>query len=168
MNNKAVTYTIYLITSLIWALIYGVIAYFVIYRWIANGNMLVTYLGNIVFIVAILMLDEVGVRFSQTKNPTLTVEVFHKMGRLDKGFYLASLISFKSALYMFYIVALVLSRLTLLEPDSIPFPVNNFLLSIEYGLVLLIASDKLIGQLRKDERRMMKISMKVKGKRSKR
>ena len=59
--------------------------------------------------------------------------------------------SFKSALYCFYIGILICSALIAAEPN---FPVlrdkNSYFLSVRYGILVLVATDKFLEQVFKD------------------
>jgi|GEM_PF-542994 len=167
MLNKKLTLTIYFLSSCLFAVIYGLISYFGIYRGFAQENALLTYFLNLVFIVIGLILDHISMKYAYSKNPYLTEDSIKQMSALTKILYQSALISFRTSLYAFYMIALILSRVTILEPNLIPFQLGNFLTSVEYGLILLIAADKLQEQLIKDEKRIEKISFKLTMRKSK-
>ena len=72
-------------------------------------------------------------------------------------------VSFKASLYLFYLFALTASRLMLLldigEIET-AYSFRNYLLSIEYGLILLVAADKFIDQFIKDKKQMRELAEK--------
>ena len=59
MANKTIPVLTYIVYSLFFAGIYGLVAFFVIYRGLAGGVMLHAYLWNIGFIIAGLVLDKI-------------------------------------------------------------------------------------------------------------
>ena len=60
--------------------------------------------------------------------------------------------SFKSSMYLFYIVILIISAL--MAADTYPYFVlsflDDYLLSVRYGALILIAADKFMEQIFKD------------------
>jgi len=138
------------LSSVLQAAGYGAITYFVIYQLIAAGDVLLTYLLNIVAIVIMLYLDGVAHRFAARRADDLR-EIFPNMPPLLKAVFLLGLGFTRTGMYIFYIVALVLSRVELLRPDLIPFSLGGFFVSIEYGIILLFAFDTLKQLFTKDK-----------------
>ena len=58
--------------------------------------------------------------------------------------------SFKSAMYLFYIVILIYSALAAADPKTFTFFPYEYLLSVRYGILVLIAADKFMAQVTKD------------------
>jgi len=153
MNKlKPLDYFFYIIYSTFTAILYGILVYFLIYRLLANGNMLHAYLWNIVSMVIFLFLDKLGTNQLLSKNL--------KVDGNTIWLYLTSMVSFKTTLYLFYAFILIVSRVSLLEPGIIDPEFQRFVLSIEYTLVLLVAYDKFFEHLTKDDQRLRKISKK--------
>ena len=153
MNKlKLSDYFFYIIYSAFTATLYGVFVYFVIYRLLANGNMLYAYILNIISIVVFLFLDKLGNNQLLSKNLKIDNDAV--------WIYLTSIVSFKTTLYLFYAFILIVSRVSLLEPELIDPEFQRFVLSIEYTLVLLVAYDKFFEHLIKDDQRLRKISKK--------
>ncbi|UOE44149.1 hypothetical protein [Agromyces larvae] len=74
-----------------------------------------------------------------------------RWGKIRLGFLIVfGLMSTKPALYLFYLVALVLSRISALEPTAFSFNPSTYLGSIEGSLLLLVVFDKLVQVVRKD------------------
>jgi hypothetical protein len=71
-----------------------------------------------------------------------------------------SFISFKTILYLFYTFILIVSRVSILAPDFFGNNFNNFVLSIEYCLILVVTLDKFIEHMTKDDNRIKNISAK--------
>ena len=67
------------------------------------------------------------------------------------------LVCFKTALYIFFVFVLIFSAILSLDPSiQVSDSFRNYLASMEYGFVLLIAVDALISQFSKDEQRVKK------------
>jgi len=139
------------LSSVIQAIGYGVITYFVIYRLIAKEDVLLTYLLNIAAIVIMLYLDGLAHRFAARRAPDIRY-AYAEMGGFLKAAFLMGIGFTRTGMYMFYIVALVLSRVEMLRPDLMPFELGSFFVSIEYGIILLFAFDTLKGLFAKDKR----------------
>ena len=58
--------------------------------------------------------------------------------------------SFKAAIYLFYVVILVISGINVANPDFIGPIFNDYLQSVQYGILILIAADAFLGQVFKD------------------
>jgi len=156
MPSKTVEILTYIIYSVISAAVYGLFAFFVIYRGLAGEVMLYAYLWNIAFIIAALVLDKVVNDVLVSKEFVIT----------SKNFIVAvlvhslSFVSFKTTLYLFYSYVLIVSRVSLLEPSLVSEGFRNFVLSIEYCLILVVVVDKFIENLSKDDQRVRQISAK--------
>ena len=59
-------------------------------------------------------------------------------------------VSFRSALYLFYIIILICLALEAVEPGLFPGRFSLYLVSIEYGILVLIAFDIFLNQFFKD------------------
>ena len=157
MKSKAIQIFTYIACSMFSAAVYGVFAYFVLYKTLAGGIMLNMYLWNIGFIILILVLDKLindvllSNDFVINKNNYFTVILVHTV----------SFISYKTTLYLFYTFILIVSSISALKPDIISAYLRSFALSIEYCLVLVVAFDNFIGNLTKDNRRIIKIAEKL-------
>ena len=132
----------------------GLFTYFVIYERLAEGHRLTAYLYNIAFIAVILIFDKIA-------DYLMEKDIRPIFARL---LFVTHFISFKTALYLFYIVMLVVSRISILEPDMIDRHQTSFIYSVEYGVVLLIPLDKFVELLTKDDKRIFKIITKRKKK----
>jgi undecaprenyl pyrophosphate phosphatase UppP len=156
MANKKTDILIYIIIALIPATLYGLFAYFVIYRVLAGENMLYSYLWNIGAIVLLLVADKYV-------NDTLLSKEFIIT---PKNYFFAGLahtlnfISFRTALYLFYIIVLIFSRVAILSPDLLNEDIQNFVLSVEYCLILLVVFDKFIVYLTNDSDKIQRITRK--------
>jgi len=138
------------------AFVFGLFTYFVVYGQIADGHRLTAYVLNLVFIIIILLFDKFA-------NHVMLKDGFLTKERTKIGHFCAQLlfathfVSFKTALYLFYIAMLIVSRVSVLEPDLIDRYHLSFIYSVEYGIVLLIPLDKFFELLTKDDKRILKI-----------
>jgi len=156
-SNKAVQLLLYILSALGTAALYGLFAFFVIYRGLAGGEMLRAYIWNIVCIIALLLLDRLTKEIEVPKGSAVS----RKANSIRRMFYAASFISFKTTLYFFYIFVLIVSRVSLLEPGLFVPEFQRFALAIEYCLILLVAFDKFIEYLLKDDKRIQRIFKKM-------
>lgn len=121
----------------------------VIFFNIAEQNAFYATIGNIVLIIIFVITEKVEkyiyrkVKLTTPKFPTLRkLYDFHMAGP-----------SFKSAMYLFYIVIIVYSALIAANPDfSVRYIFHDpdYLLSVRYGALVLIAADKFMEQIFKD------------------
>jgi len=152
-KKPAVSYVLYALYALIMAAIYGLITYFGVFARGTEGFALRTYIWNLVLITLVLLIDRLYLaklkkKSAKKKRPNQKSKVLH-------------FISFKASLYLFYMFALTTSRLILLLDVADMGAFYNFrsyLLSIEYGLILLVAADKFIDQFIKDKKHMREIA----------
>jgi len=144
--------------TLIMAAIYGFTAYILIYRQLAGESLLYTYVGNMVLIIIFLTVDYIIHGILQSKGFVIT----EKSYRLARFLYLDSLVSFKTTVYLFYIVVLVVSQIISFRPTPANEEIANFFVTIEYGILFVIALDTLIGSVFKDMDRIDGISAKFK------
>jgi len=59
-------------------------------------------------------------------------------------------VSFKSALYLFYFVILVFASIHAASPEVFNEEFGDYLQSVQYGILLLVAADTFFKQLSKD------------------
>ena len=156
MPSKPIQLIAYMIYSLISAAAYGVVAFFVIFRWLAAESMLAAYIWNIVFIIVFLLLDKIANDILLSKELVITKRNFF----IASAMHLLSIVSFKTMLYLFYIFVIISSGIATLQPELLSEEFQNFILSIEYCLILVMAFDVFIGHLLKDDKRVRRITAK--------
>ena len=156
ISGKTIPKLIYVIYSLLSAGIYGLIAFFLIYRGLARGVMLYAYLWNIGFIIVGLVLDKVTDNVLLSKELVITKRNYFFVMLI----HILRFISFKTTLYFFYTFVLIVSRVSLLDPNLVSDDFRNFVLSIEYCLILVVVADKFIEHLRSDDQKIKRISAK--------
>jgi len=143
--KRAVKYVLYVVFS---SGLYGVILYFVS-TWLAGYSLLYAYLGNLVLIIIALASDNATFKvYESVMQSKKHVEELRKSRFLR--FQLDAFVSYKTVLYMFYIVILLFSQIINSGLLLINENLMNYISINEYGILLLIAVDLLIGQFTKD------------------
>ncbi|MCL2841075.1 MAG: hypothetical protein FWE05_09925 [Defluviitaleaceae bacterium] len=149
-----------ILAIIITAALIGLFSYHIIYLRLAGGQSFIAYLINLTFIATVLILDIIA-------NKIMTKEGFMTKERTKLGHFFAQVlfaahfVSFKTALYLFYIVMLIASRTSILHPDFVFSYITGFIYSVEYGILLLIPLDKFLELLTKDDRRILRILHKM-------
>jgi uncharacterized membrane protein len=172
-NQKTVAINISPILSLLVSIIYGVVLYFA-FTWLAGFSLLYAYFGNLALIIIFLAIDESLIKLAEStdylkkeaeklskKLSETTAEDREKTYRIfQKG--LENTVSFKTALYLVYIFILIFSQIININPALVSEDIATFIHANNYSILLLIAFDRLIGQVSKERERMKKISAKLK------
>jgi len=156
VKNTRLIFVFELLAIMFTALAIGLFTYYVIYNWLAGGHRLLAYIYNIAFIAIILLFDKYA-NFVMSKDGFLTAERTRFKHFLAQALFATHFVSFKTALYLFYIIMLIISRVSVLEPSLIDRHQLSFIYSVEYGVVLLIPLDKFLELLTKDDKRILKI-----------
>ena len=143
--------------------VYGLILYNLC-TWLAGYSLLYAYLGNFTLIILGLTLDELYLKMFQSK---WLVKQIKKEKDNAKNFNVLqfvfdSFISFKTILYVFYILIMIFSEIIDLKLVPMNKDLENFIFANRYSILLLIALDQLIGQFSKDRERIKGISEKFK------
>ena len=153
----------YLLFTLLFIAIYGSVLYFP-FKWLSAYSHLYAFLGNFALIVIILAADELTLKMLQSEEFVMqmrkkkdTEKIYHS---LQKVF--GNIISFKTGLYLFYVLILIGSLIIELDPTLVGENLGDFIHANNYSILLLIALDMLIGQFSKDRERMKKIPEKLK------
>ena len=148
MNKKSMLF--FRLSNIVQATGYGLIVYFVIYRLIAGEDVFLTYLLKIALIILVLYIDALAHSFASKRIDDIRV-MYAEMNAVSRAVYLLGQGFMRTSMYVFYIVILILSRVSILRPDVFPFELGGFIHSIEYGIILLIVFDKLKGLLIADK-----------------
>ncbi|MCL2527091.1 MAG: hypothetical protein FWE42_01635 [Defluviitaleaceae bacterium] len=154
-KKPATSYILYTVYAIAMAAIYGVVTYFGIFARGTEGFALRTYIWNLVLITFVLLIDRQYIAKLKRKA--------EKRKAADIKSKVLHFVSFKASLYLFYLFALTSSRLLLLTGAGeivADYSFRNYLLSIEYGLILLVAADKFIDQFIKDKKLMKELAEK--------
>jgi len=119
-----------------------------IFWGVAEGNVLMASLLNAGYIVVFILLEKIEIYIykrwkarSAGKKPGLLLQLY---GSYMKG------ASLKSALYLFYFVILVFATIDTASPGYFNDYLSDYLKSVQYGILLLLAADAFITQLSKD------------------
>ena len=160
MRNKIIRAGKYIAYAICFNFIYGIIVYF-IYAWLARRSPLHVYLGTLAMIIVALAGDEI---MHKTFRLTMQSEKYNTQLMKEPLFrlYLDAFTSFKTLLYLFYILLLIISQIISFYPVALNENLENFIFANSYSIVLLIAVDQLIGQFSKDRERMKGISAEFK------
>jgi len=158
MLRKTKVTSIYIMAAIITAILYGFIAYIIIYHRLAGGSVLLAYLYNIALIIIFLSLD----KLIHAKLQSDKFVVTRRNYLFALWIHIENYISFKTTIYLFYIFILITSRISFLDPTLVSEDFRNFILSIEYGLILVIAFDKLTEHVFKDVKRVKIVDDKFK------
>jgi len=131
--------------------VYGLAMYFV-YTWLAGYSLLLAYLGNLVLIIIALVWDEANFKMydSIIESKKALEEV--KGSRFFR-YVLDSFISFKAALYLYYVLIMIFSQIVNAYPALVHENIGSFVSANEYSILLLIAVDLFSGQFSKDRKR---------------
>jgi hydroxyethylthiazole kinase-like uncharacterized protein yjeF len=145
-------HSLYIVLSNI---IYGLVLYFV-FTWLSGFSLLGAYMGNLALIILGLGIDEYSQRMlladdlaKQLKSEKNVEQSYRTIQRLMDSF-----VSFKTVLYLFYIVILVFSQVIQAYPTLVSGTLSEFILANSYSILFLIALDMLIRQFTDDRVRM--------------
>jgi len=138
------------------AVLYGLFAYYIIYGRFAAGRPLIAYIYNLFFILVILLLDKLY-HYYMRDGEFFMSEHSRFSVALSKTLFYTHFVSFKTALYLFYLAMLIVSRTAMLEPEIIGSYFRSFIHSVEYGILLLLPLDKFSEHLQRDDKRIFSI-----------
>lgn len=156
MMSRMFFLTKYILYAIFATTVYGCISYFSIYKQFAGLSLLYTYVGNMVMIILSLTLDSIIHGVLQSKDFVLTKKNY----RFARFMYMDSYVSFRTTVYLFYIIILVVSQVLSFIPTPVNEDIEKFTTTIEYGIILVIAFDALIASVFKDMDRIVRISAK--------
>ena len=152
-KKPIVNYFMYGLYAIIMAVVYGLFTYFGFLERSAYSFAL----RNLLLIALVLLIDKIYLATIK-KNA-------EKRKAANRKSKVLHFISFKASLYLFYIFTLTFSRLMLLldftvlgwEVEAV-YNFGEYLRSMEYGLIVLVAADKFIDQFIKDKKQMKEIA----------
>ena len=120
----------------------------IVFTDIAQGNTLTATVWNFALIVFFIIFDKVCqliyVKLNSQRAEGKKLSIPKKILK----FYLGGA-SFKSALYLFYIVIIVCAALMAANPELTLLP-YDYLISVRYGILILFAVDSFLGRIFKD------------------
>ena len=151
MSNRIkqfIKYTGYIVFA---GVLWGLLMY-LIYIWLAAHSLLLAYIVNFALIIIALIGDESVFKMFESSMTSKEALVEMKKSRFVR-FFFDSYISFKAALYLFYIAIMIFSQAIGFYPTLVNESFGSFIIANEYNILLLIAVDLLSGQLSKDRGR---------------
>ena len=137
------------ISKFLWAAFFAVgFLYFTTFIFNVAPSLLAATIFNFALIILFLIEDLVAEYFvaryklrNRDKQPSAFMRIF--LSYFDS-------VSFKTSLYLFYIAILICSAIDTAEPDIFNDYFSLYLLTIEYGILVLVATDSFLGQFFKD------------------
>ena len=158
--NRIGKYLIYLLWSNI---AYGLMVYFV-FTWLSGYSLLYGYVGNLALITIGLIWDSRIYKFLRS-NKMAALIMKEKNPEQSYRFFIGlteSFISFKTALYLFYIFILIFSQVLTFDPSLANEKITDFIKANNYSILVLLALDYLIIQFSTDREKMNEVSEKLK------
>ncbi|MCL2816861.1 MAG: hypothetical protein FWD39_00540 [Clostridiales bacterium] len=143
--------------------LYGLLVY-CLYIWVIGYSPLYVYLGNLALIVLFLVWDEGYLRSFRSKKIVMQLKRELKKEQAKEKYYrwvqflFDGFVSFKTMLYLFYILILIFSQIVEFNPELINKDLADFIFANKYSILLLIALDQLIGQFSKDREKIRDVS----------
>ncbi|MDR2532898.1 MAG: hypothetical protein LBC82_08685 [Oscillospiraceae bacterium] len=163
MSNKIMKIIKHLLYAVISNLLYGFVVYFV-YTLLIGYSLLYVYLVNLVLIFLFFVWDEAMVKLWESKKISILLKKEKDTEKSSRQFlwFIDAFVSFKTVLYLFYIIILIIAQVIDSYPTLLNENLANFILANNYSILVLIAADQLTGQFSKDRRRVKEISAKIK------
>lgn len=153
--KRIIRYCLYFLLS---NALYGIVLYYSVTN-LAQVSLLYGYLANLGFIILGLAIDVYilhsyeSPKFIEKAKAEKNRELAYRLISLQ----LNSFISFKTSLYLFYILVLIVSQVISFNPDFSNTNIENFVRAVDYSVILLLAYDELRGQFSKDKSRISTI-----------
>ena len=161
MFNKITQIGKYLFFTLLSLVSYGIIFYFV-FMWLARYSPLYAYFGNLVLIIIVLATDEYGLKFMTSEK--FISEIKKKKDSEKRMDYLQKIldnsVSFKTDLYLFYVIILISSQIIEFYPGLVSDNLYDFILANNNSILILFAFDAFISQFSESRETMKKVSEK--------
>jgi len=120
----------------------------IIFNNVAARSMIATMALNFALIIAFLIEDAVADYFYAKKKPAEQSEPPGLFKRMINAYFTS--VSFKTALYLFYIAILIWSAIDTVEPELFNEDISLYLTSVEYGILVLVAADNFLQLFLKD------------------
>jgi len=147
-------YFLYTFYALVGAAAYGYTTYIAVYPLLLEGRILAAHVINFSLIIFMLVMDKVEQNMMHKRKITSKKNKFAKILRVA---FLGH-ISYKTAIYLFYIFILLLS-VALKANIPIGFTDNfqSYIFVLDYGILFLIAVDVFIKHLKIDIMRVRNV-----------
>jgi len=122
----------------------------IVFNNTAEQGLIVATIWNLALIIFFLVLEKAEHHFAHKlkakyKDNEKKPNIFMKMVIA----YLSG-VSFKTALYLFHIYILVCSAINAADPEFFSEGFSAYLLTVEYGILVLVAADSFLNQLFKE------------------
>ena len=163
MKNRIARFAKHLVYAIISNILYGLAVYY-IYVSLIGKSLLYVYLVNLALIILFLAIDKGALKMWESKKIIMALKKEKDMERSYRyiQLYFDAFVSFKTVLYLFYIIILIAAQIIDFYPTAINENLKNFIFANNYSIILLLAADELVGQFTKDRERIRKISTKIK------
>ena len=142
-------------------IIFGLI-YYLVFSWLVGYSLLCAYLGCLALILLGLVLDKFAKKSLASKSTVMELKKMPEEHR-EKNYrliqwFIDSFVSFKTILFVFYLFILVVSQIIDINPALIGEGLSSFVIANSYGIVLLMALDRIGGQFSRDREGMRETS----------
>ena len=119
-----------------------------IFNNFARRSMITATALNFALIIIFLIEDRLGDYFAKKLNAKEQGQKHNIFARMFMAYF--NSVSFKTALYLFYIFVLICIAIDNVEPDFFDEHFSLYLLTVEYGILVLVAADTFLNQFLKD------------------
>jgi hypothetical protein len=120
----------------------------IVFNNVAHRSLIAVTVINFALIIVFLIEDRVADYFTAKRKVKEQGKEQNILTKLLKS-YLNS-VSFKTALYLFYIFILICSAIDNVAPGYFSEDFSIYLLTVEYGILVLVAGDTFLNQFLKD------------------
>ena len=154
MRNRIKQINKYLILDVVGMIVYGLILYFG-FALLAGLSLLCAYLWNFVLIILAISFD---VYTEKMLKSVKTMMMLKKEYGTEKAYSMITggFVSFKTLIYLFYLIILVISQIISFSPALFGENLVNFIAANNYSILFLLAFDTFIGQFSKDREKKKK------------
>jgi hypothetical protein len=134
-----------------WAVFFAIGHYLltvIVFNNVAGRSMIAATVLNFALIMIFLIEERIGdyyIAKQGAKEQSKKQSIFK---RIFKSYF--NSVSYKTALYLFYIFILICSATDRVEPDLFNENFSRYLLTVEYGILVLVAADTFLNQFDKD------------------
>jgi len=159
--KKFVKYTFFILYT---NALFAALMYFS-FTWLAKYSLLYAYLGNLLLIVIGLILDNLTLKMYQSKKFITMLRESddpEKEYRSIERIHFDVFVSYKTALYVFYIIIMIAAQVVEFYPTLLGENLVNLISANQYSILLLIALDQITVQFSKDRKKVKEVSAQLK------
>lgn len=120
----------------------------IVFSNVAHRSMIAATVINFALILAFLIEDRIGDYFVNKRKAQAKDQSQNVFKKILSSYF--NSVSFKTALYLFYIYVLVCSAIDRVEPGFFNEAFSLYLLTVEYGILVLVAADTFLNQFLSD------------------